>query len=96
MIDPGETTEQAALKEAWEEAGLKGRLASDVVGTYEYEKLGALFRVAVFVMEVSAEQGKWPESTIRKRRWVTIAEAASLLDGHAVRAIFERVGARLT
>jgi 8-oxo-dGTP pyrophosphatase MutT (NUDIX family) len=95
MIDPGETAAEAALKEAWEEAGIKGRLLGNIVGTYKYEKLGARFSVDVFVMAVSAQEDVWPEATIRKRRWVTIAEAASLLDGHAVRAILGRVGPRL-
>jgi phosphohistidine phosphatase len=94
-IEPGESPAEAALKEAWEEAGLRGRLAGDVVGTYKYEKLGATFNVAVFVMEVSSQAAVWPEATIRRRRWVAVTDAPSLLDRHAVRSIYERVRGRL-
>ena len=52
MVDPGDTHEQTALNEAWEEAGLKGRLLGDAIGTYEYEKWYTTFVVAVYVMEV--------------------------------------------
>ena len=38
FVDPDETIEEAALKEAWEEAGLKGRLVGEPIGSYEYEK----------------------------------------------------------
>src|SRR5262249_25750027 len=48
MIELGETPEETALNEAWEEAGLKGRLLGDAVGTYEYEKWRTNFLVAVF------------------------------------------------
>ncbi len=40
FVDPGETAEQAALKEAWEEAGLKGRLTGDAIGSYELREVG--------------------------------------------------------
>jgi 8-oxo-dGTP pyrophosphatase MutT (NUDIX family) len=94
-IERGETAGEAALKEAWEEAGLKGTLAGDSIGIYEYDKLGATLGVAVFVMDVSSEATAWPEVAIRRRRWVALTEAASLLERHAVRPIYERIQARL-
>jgi phosphohistidine phosphatase len=95
MIDPGESDQETALKEAWEEAGIKGRLIGDRVGTYEYEKVGAILRVSVFVMQVSRQAAVWPEADTRERRWVSVAEAVSLLDGHGVRSIYQRIEARL-
>ncbi len=94
-IEPGETAGEAALKEAWEEAGLKGTLTGDNIGAYEYDKLGTTLSVAVFVMEVSKEAAEWPEVAIRRRRWVPVDEAAELLDHHAVRPIYKRVLGRL-
>src|SRR6476620_2968172 len=39
QIDPGHTPGEAALIEAWEEAGLVGALDPEPIGTYAYEKL---------------------------------------------------------
>ena len=38
QIDPGHTPGEAALIEAWEEAGLVGTLDPEPVGSYLYEK----------------------------------------------------------
>ena len=40
MVDPGDTHEETALNEAWEEAGLKGRLIGEALGTFEYREVG--------------------------------------------------------
>jgi 8-oxo-dGTP pyrophosphatase MutT (NUDIX family) len=48
LVDPGDTHEETALNEAWEEAGLQGRLIGDAVGIYEYEKWNTTFAVAVY------------------------------------------------
>src|SRR5262245_41164227 len=37
-MEPGKTAGEVALLEAWEEAGLLGRLAPEPVGSYVYEK----------------------------------------------------------
>jgi len=38
LIDPGHTPAEAALIEAWEEAGVVGTLDPDPVGNYVYDK----------------------------------------------------------
>src|SRR5437763_15455697 len=53
QIDPGHTPGEAALLEAWEEAGLVGVLGPDAVGAYVYEKLEREFHVLVYRMTVS-------------------------------------------
>ena len=90
IVDPGDTHEQTALNEAWEEAGLKGRLLGDAIGTYEYEKWNRTFVVAVYVMEVLEQLDDWQEARIRERRWTSFAEAASLLVDHPVRPLLDR------
>ena len=52
LVDPGDTHEETALNEAWEEAGINGRLLGAAIGTYRYRKWGTRLTVAVYVMEV--------------------------------------------
>ena len=95
FVDPGYTREETALNEAWEEAGIRGRLIGDPVGTYEYAKFGASLTVAVYVMRVVEELQAWPEMRSRERRWASFNEAASALKGHPVRPFLDHVRARL-
>jgi 8-oxo-dGTP pyrophosphatase MutT (NUDIX family) len=72
-IEPGETTEEAALKEAFEEAGLHGRIASASLGRYRYEKWGNTLEVDVFLMAVETCCAEWQEMELRQRRWVALS-----------------------
>ena len=90
LVDPGDTHEETVLNEAWEEAGLKGRLIGDPVGTYEYEKWNTTFAVVVYLIEVLEENADWQEASFRERRWTSFREAASLLRNHPVRPLLDR------
>ena len=93
MIDPGDTPEETALNEAWEEAGLTGRLQGDPVGTYEYRKWGMRLVVVVYVMEVLEEHAEWQEGDLRERKWTSFEEAALLLADHPAQSLVARVAA---
>lgn len=95
FVDPGETDQQAALKEAWEEAGLKGKLTGDAVGSYDYDKWGYDLTVSVFLMEVSDEDDTWEESRFRERSWMPMDEAFAMLKKHPVRPLLEAAATRL-
>ena len=95
FVDPGDSPEQAALQEAVEEAGLKGRILGNVVGTYDYVKRGAPFTVTLFLMEVLEERKDWREMRFRERRWFTLEEGAVLLTDHPVWPLWERIKERL-
>jgi 8-oxo-dGTP pyrophosphatase MutT (NUDIX family) len=81
-VDSGQTHEATALNEAWEEAGVRGRLVGDSLGTYRYEKLGRPLTVMVYAMEVLEHHKDWDEAGIRERRWASSEEAESLLLEH--------------
>jgi 8-oxo-dGTP pyrophosphatase MutT (NUDIX family) len=95
VIDPGETAAETALKEAWEEAGIAGRLLGRPVGAYVHEKWGAALTVAVYVMHVESEHPSWPEMRLRDREWVSWAEAMARLARHPVRPLLGRAARRL-
>jgi 8-oxo-dGTP pyrophosphatase MutT (NUDIX family) len=69
LIDPGHTAGEAALQEAWEEAGLAGALEQEPIGSYLYEKLDRTYHVTVFLMHVTDVAQDWPERTLRQRMW---------------------------
>jgi 8-oxo-dGTP pyrophosphatase MutT (NUDIX family) len=73
QIEPGQTAGEAALQEAWEEAGLVGTLHPEPIGSYLYEKYGNTYHVIVFVMDVTRVAQDWPERTLRQRTWVSPA-----------------------
>lgn len=73
----------AAAGEAWEEAGVRGRISRQSIGTFSYEKREngkeLPVDVAVFVLEVTEEAERWPEHDQRRREWFPLRKAASLV-----------------
>lgn len=90
LVDRGDTHEETALNEAWEEAGLVGRVHGGALGTYKYVKWGRTLTVAVYIMEVLDQADDWDEAGFRVRRWATFAEALVLLAGHPALPLVER------
>ncbi|KAK6928917.1 NUDIX hydrolase domain [Dillenia turbinata] len=77
-----ETVEEAAVREAIEEAGVRGDLM-EFLGSYhfkskthqdEYSPEG-LCKAAMFALLVKEELESWPEQSTRKRIWLAIPEA---------------------
>ncbi|HUP38735.1 MAG TPA: NUDIX hydrolase [Vicinamibacterales bacterium] len=95
FVDPGETVKQAALKEAWEEAGLTGRLVGDSVGAYDYEKWDEKLTVSVYLMEVTEQEDEWEEKRFRERRWSPVDAAFDSLKKHPVRPLLGLAATRL-
>ena len=95
FVDPGDTPRQTALKEAWEEAGLRGRLVGDSIGSYKYAKWNLDLTVAVFLMEVKKAADEWEESGMRERGWASLDDALARLKKHPVKPLLTRVSRRL-
>jgi 8-oxo-dGTP pyrophosphatase MutT (NUDIX family) len=95
IVDPGETREQAALKEAFEEAGLHGNIVGPPIGTYELSKFGKIFEVTVLLMEVTRCDVCWLEQQTRKRCWVSAHKASELLQQDHLRDLLNEAVERL-
>jgi len=78
--EPGLTSQESAAKEALEEAGVVGKIDTELVGSYRYMKWGASCIVDVYSMEVSRiiPEIEWEES-YRTRKWVSPKQAATLV-----------------
>lgn len=96
IADPGMTPQKSALKEAFEEAGVQGRIVGEPLGSYDYPKWGAACQVEVYAMLVEQElpEFAWEESH-RGRRWVDARMAAELLKQRALAPMIEALAARL-
>src|SRR4051794_36012762 len=90
-MEPGKTAGELALEEAWEEAGLLGQLQPEPVGSYLYEKFGNSYYVVVFLMLVTESAADWPERTLRKRAWLTPAQALTRIEDVGLRELIRGV-----
>jgi 8-oxo-dGTP pyrophosphatase MutT (NUDIX family) len=86
-----------AAREALEEAGIRGRMAKDMLGSYTYVKRGLGRRswpclVDVFPLEVRVEQDTWREDRQRSRQWFPYIEAAALVTEPGLRQLILAFG----
>ena len=87
QIEIHQSPREAALTEAWEEAGLLGRVDAEPLGRFAYEKNEMIHEVAVYRMTVTTERMEWPEKNQRLREWVSVAEALSRIEEPELREI---------
>jgi phosphohistidine phosphatase len=78
-VDDGERGRDAAIREAEEEAGLRGVVARKPLGRYLDVKGSGRRSVDVYVMRVTKIREHWLEDKIRRRRWMRIPDAAACL-----------------
>jgi 8-oxo-dGTP pyrophosphatase MutT (NUDIX family) len=85
---------EAALQEAWEEAGVRNSIATaDPVGSYSYNKRkasGLEIPVKTLVYSVAVEDlsEEYPEAHQRTRKWVSADTAAELVHEAELKSIF--------
>ena len=86
-IEPGETSFQAAAREAFEEAGVQGEIAPEVLGHYYYRKGRRWWprRVAMHAMRFETETADFPEAGQRRLRWLPFDQALSEVKPAAAR-----------
>jgi 8-oxo-dGTP pyrophosphatase MutT (NUDIX family) len=81
----GMSSAKSAAREAFEEAGVKGKVDKSPVGAYAYDKRlknGRLqhVRVTVFALRVLEESDVYPEAAQREKQWFAPADAAKAVD----------------
>lgn len=85
---------RAAMQEAWEEAGVKGKVNKDPIGQFTYEKSldsggVSLCDTSIFEVTVTDISDDFPEAQERTRKWVTPKEAANMVQEPELSAILE-------
>jgi 8-oxo-dGTP diphosphatase len=77
-LDPGETFEEAALREVWEETGLRCSLVRELPSVH-YEARGRSKVVRYWLMAVESDPGFQPNDEVDSLRWLSPADATDLL-----------------
>ncbi|HZD53805.1 MAG TPA: NUDIX hydrolase [Woeseiaceae bacterium] len=90
VVEPDLSPAASAAKEALEEAGVRGPIDDEPLGTYQYRKWGGTCTVEVFAMEVEEEEADWPEAGMRRRAWLSFDEARRRIDEARLKQIFNR------
>ncbi|MDF2141808.1 NUDIX hydrolase [Paenirhodobacter sp. CAU 1674] len=88
----GRSLAGAALQEAWEEAGIRGKVRHTPLGSYFYLKMqdgGMALRceVRVFAVETDSLSEHYPEAGRREREWVSPEIAAERVAEEGLKAI---------
>lgn len=88
---PGVSDPEAAAAEAWEEAGVRGNIVVNQMGTFTYDKRrdGVILTVdvVVYLLEVTEEEPAWPEMDKRRRAWLSPAAAARAVAEQELKAL---------
>ncbi len=88
---------EAALQEAWEEAGVsKADIESDPVGQFEYDKglgegMTVPVKTQVYLTQVRDLSEEYPEVDERRRAWFKPSEAAEKVDEPELKAILQAI-----
>lgn len=88
----GKSLAEAAAREAFEEAGVRGTVAPNPIGTFRHVKQqlapGEIaVRIIVHPLWVDRELPKWPELGQRKRKWFKPVDAARRVDSPELGAL---------
>ena len=89
-LSPGEN----AAREAFEEAGVTGKISAEPVGSYHYLKEkkdggGMPCTVHVFALAVTKQLDDWPEKGARELLWLPPEQAAAKVSEPALRQLFK-------
>jgi 8-oxo-dGTP pyrophosphatase MutT (NUDIX family) len=84
---------ETAVREAYEEAGVRGEIGEKHIGRFRKRRLkkkqSVLCEVQIFPLEVTHQQNDWPEKRERNRMWVAPRRAAKLVKKSGLRRAIE-------
>jgi 8-oxo-dGTP pyrophosphatase MutT (NUDIX family) len=86
-----------AQREAFEEAGVRGKISKRSFGSYRYEKRltpvkSVECEVRVFPLQVEEELDEWPEKGQRERCWLKPSQAAMTISDSGLVSMLLRLG----
>lgn len=88
----GRSLAGAAAREAWEEAGVRGEVGHEPIGSYAYLKqqsggMALRCEVQVYGIETDSLSEHYPEAGKRDRQWMPPEEAAACVTEEGLQAI---------
>jgi 8-oxo-dGTP diphosphatase len=91
-VEPGESDEDAARREVEEETGYRCTLGDEVATVRYVDRKGRNKQVRFWRMNVSDEVPWEPNDEVDDRRWISPADAATLLTYEADRNLLRTLG----
>ena len=94
----GLTGEASAAREAWEEAGVEGKVQPTCIGLFGYDKIlghdqAVPCIVAVYPLKVARLRHRFPERKERRRKWFSPDKAAIKVGEPDLRALLAAIAA---
>jgi 8-oxo-dGTP pyrophosphatase MutT (NUDIX family) len=88
------TAAENAAREAFEEAGVTGKVSPAPIGTYHYLKErkdggGVPCTVEVFALAVTKQLDDWPEKGVRQLAWMPLEQAAARVAEPGLRQVLK-------
>ena len=90
-IEPDLTARASARMEAFEEAGVRGKIGKEALGTYHHIVRPGTKQVTVFLMQVQEQLDEYPEAAERRRRWMSVKEARTRVLERGLKGLFQNV-----
>ena len=91
IVELNMSPQESAEEEAFEEAGVSGKVFNKELGSYTVKKWGGECTVTLYPMKVTKEIDNWPESFMRKRKWFSINEACKNIAKEEIVNILRRL-----